>query len=393
MAGAGPFAVFAVTDAIFSPLAARQVLRAREATLQTARNDTLLAVAEAYFNVQEARGNLAGAEDAARKAAEVVRGIEPLVRYATPVEVNRARAELFQRRQLVTAARERWRTASAELARILRLDAAALVEPLEPPHLQVGLVPPHQTVDELIPLALTNRPELAAQQALVQATLQRLRQDRLRPLIPSVLLRGASTPVVGTLAGGAFGGGVNGHIGDFSARSDFDLQVLWEWKGLGLVNLGLIRERKAENRLAMLELFRIQDRIAEEVARSHAQLRSAALRLGDAEEGLKDAVQSAVKNMESMSKTIPLGDRFVLLIRPLEVVASIQALGQAYANYYGAVADYDRAQFRLYRALGQPAQALTGDGRAPVQPASCPAPIRATLGSPEIAGPAPGTLP
>jgi hypothetical protein len=38
-------------------------------------------------------------------------------------------------------------------------------------------------------------------------------------------------------------------------------------------------------------------------------------------------------------------------------VASLQGLAQAYADYYGAIADYDRAQFRLYHALGHPAQA------------------------------------
>jgi hypothetical protein len=48
------------------------------------------------------------------------------------------------------------------------------------------------------------------------------------------------------------------------------------------------------------------------------------------------------------------------LVRPQEVVVSIQALAQAYSDYYGAVADYDRAQFRLYRALGQPAQLVSG---------------------------------
>src|SRR5262245_16043681 len=70
---AGPSAVFAVTDAIFSPLVERQVVRARQADLQTAMNDSLLRVAEAYFNVQQARGELAGAQDAARRAEYLVR--------------------------------------------------------------------------------------------------------------------------------------------------------------------------------------------------------------------------------------------------------------------------------------------------------------------------------
>src|SRR5262249_13560901 len=47
---------FAMTDAIFAPLAAQQELHARKADVQTARNDAVLAMAEAYFNVQQARG-------------------------------------------------------------------------------------------------------------------------------------------------------------------------------------------------------------------------------------------------------------------------------------------------------------------------------------------------
>src|SRR5205823_7082655 len=114
-----------------------------------------------------------------------------------PMEAARARAERARRRQAATSARERWRTASAELARLVRLEPGLLVEPVEPPSLLVTLVHPAWTADELIPIALTNRPELAARQALVQATLQRLRQEKLRPLVPSILLRGASTNVTG----------------------------------------------------------------------------------------------------------------------------------------------------------------------------------------------------
>src|SRR5262249_10330946 len=153
---------------------------------------------------------------------------------ATPVDAIRARAELARRRQAVQTARERWRTFSAELARLLRLDPAALVDPLEPPHLRVTLVALDRPVDDLIPLALTRRPDLASRQALVRATLEALRAERLRPLVPSVLLRGAATNPAGTLAGGYFGGGLNSSLKNFGARGDFDVQVLWELLDLGL---------------------------------------------------------------------------------------------------------------------------------------------------------------
>jgi outer membrane protein TolC len=382
MVGAAPIAVFALTDAIFGPLAARQEVQARQAVWQTAVNDSLLAVADAYFNVQQARGELAGELDAERKALRLLRTVEDLATGLAPnLEVNRARTELARRRQAVQTARERWRVASADLVRILRLDPSTLVEPLELPHLQVSLVGLDHPVDDYIPVALTNRPELATQQALVRATLQRLRQERLRPLIPSVLLRGASTNPAGTLAAGLFGGGLNDNMGHFGMRSDFDVQVLWELQNLGFGNRARVNERKAENELAVLELFRTQDRVAAEVAQAYAQAISAAARAGDAERELRDAADTFTKSLEGMSQTKRAGNLEILVIRPQEVVAAVQALAQAYNDYYAAVADYDRAQFRLYHALGQPAQLLVDKWAdcpdPPPVPHSDPGPVSA----------------
>ncbi len=359
MAGIGPVAVFALADAFFSPLAARQVAGARTADLQATTNNTFLAVAEAYFNVQQARGELAGAEDIVRRAEDLVRRTERLAEVlAPPVEIVRARAELADRRQDVETARERWRVASADLVRLLRLDPTTVVQPVEPPHLQIALIPPDCPIDDLIPVALTNRPELAANQALVQATLQRLRQERLRPLIPSILLHGTSTPPE-TLGFGVFGGGINGDVSHFGIRSDFDIEVLWELRNLGFGNRALVNERRAEYRQSLLELFRTEDRVAAEVAQAHAQAQSAAVRARQAENELAAALDSVTKNFEGLGQTQRAGNLLVLVIRPQEAVAAVQALARAYARYYGAVADSNRAQFRLYRALGHPAQLLT----------------------------------
>src|SRR5262249_52306845 len=153
------------------------------------------------------------------------------------------------------------------------------VEPVEPPQLRIELFPLDKPVDDLIPVGLTNRPELASQQARVQATLTLLRQERLRPLIPSVLLRGYSTPVTGTLATSVFAGGPGSHIGNPGWRGDIDLQVLWQLDNLGLGNAARVHQRQAENQLAVLELFRIEDRVAAEVAQAYAQAQLAAQRV------------------------------------------------------------------------------------------------------------------
>jgi outer membrane protein TolC len=394
MLGAGPSAVFALTDALFAPLAARQELQARQAALQTARNDSLLAVAEAYFNVQQARGNLAAAEHVSRLTEAMVRRARELVPsgLVPELEVVRAQAAAAASRQAVQTARERWRLHSADLVRLLRLDPSTVVEPREPPELRITLLSLDQSVDDLIRLGLTNRPELAKQQALVRATLERLRQEKLRPLLPSVLLRGFSTPVTGTLAGGLFGGGSNGELGNFGARADFDLQFLWELRNLGLGNQALVQQRRAEQLAAAVELFRTQDRVAAEVAQAFAQARSAAARLTDAETELRQATDSANKNLQALGQTKTAGNLLILVVRPVEVIIAVQALGQAYSDYYAAVADYDRAQFRLYHALGRPAQAITDDGAACAGPGPDGAPARARLGPPlpaatESAGP------
>jgi hypothetical protein len=107
----------------------------------------------------------------------------------------------------------------------------------------------------------------------------------------------------------------------------------------------------------MLDLVRLQDQVAAEAAQVYAQAQSAASRLGKSENALRNAVESANKNFEGLGQTKTAGGKaIILVIRPQEVVAAIQALAQAYNDYYGAVADHNRAQFRLYRALGQPAQ-------------------------------------
>ena len=56
-----------------------------------------------------------------------------------------------------------------DLTQVLRLDPRAVVEPLEHDHLQITLIDPGRALDDLMPIALTNRPELASRRALIEA--------------------------------------------------------------------------------------------------------------------------------------------------------------------------------------------------------------------------------
>jgi outer membrane protein TolC len=383
MFGIGPNVVFSFSDAVYAPLAARQDLRAREAIHRASQNDTSLAVTEAYFGVQQARGDLAAATIAVKYAEDVARKTQSLMAkgLTPPSEVNRANTELGRRKQVVTAARERWRVASAELTRILRLDPSAVVEPAEPPYLPITVIDPAVTVDGLIPIALTARPELAENQAVVQATLARLKQEKIRPLVPSLAIRSVSTSPTMSIGYGLFGGGTNGSLGDYASRFDIDFQLMWEFESLGFGNRAKVQERRAEYQAATLALFRTQDRVAAEVATAFAQARSAAERINDAEPALREGIELANKTVEELGQTRRLGDSLILLLRPQEAVAAVQSFAQASQDFFAAITDYNRAQFRLYRALGHPAHCLANifppatplnSDEKPAQPPSVP---------------------
>src|SRR5262249_3191496 len=220
-------------------------------------------------------------------------------------------------------------------------EPGTLVEPDEEPALTVELIDPATTPDELIPIALTYRPELASDQAVIQAALARVRQGKVRPYVPTVAVRGVGSRAPGP-AGGYFGGGINDFMGNFGARFSVDVQAVWELQNLGLGNRAARREREAESRQALLQLLRTQDRVTAEVVQAHARVKRAANRLKAAEDEVINAAETVEKNLKGLvpGRRAP-GGELILVIRPQEAVAAVTALDQAYRDYYAAVADHN----------------------------------------------------
>ncbi len=186
---------------------------------------------------------------------------------------------------------------------------------MEPPHLKVTVIQPDEPLDELIPEALRGRPELAAQQALVKATIERLKQEKMRPLIPSLVLQGAANPG-DTLGAGYYEANLAGSNPTWTGRSDWDFQVVWQLQNLGAGNTGLVHERRGEERQATVELFRIQDQVAAEVTQAFADVEAATARMKEAEYGLSAAEVSFAGNLKGLSETIRTGDTLQLVVRP-----------------------------------------------------------------------------
>ena len=249
---------------------------------------------------------------------------------------------------------------------MLRLDPRAVVEPLEHDHVQITLIDPGRALDDLMPVALTNRPELASRRALVQAAevgdppgegaavhphgpAQRL-PDPLRNA-PGRHLRPRPQQQPEPVAG----------------RDDVSVQPLWQLENLGFGNLAQIKAQRGMESLAIIELFETQDMVAEDVTQAHARLQSAAARVVQADRALRTGIITFNGTFEGLKQTSRFGDVLVLISRPQEAVFALQLLKRAFDEYFTTVAEYNRSQFELFHALGYPARELA-DLRSPGAP-------------------------
>jgi outer membrane protein TolC len=345
-----------LTDAIFEPLAAKQVLDSRRFEIQAAKNDALLATANAYFDVHQYRGMYAGAIEAVKKGRQLVERVEHLSEDLVPVvEVNRAKRTLAALEQKTASAREMWRVSSANLTQTLRLDPTAVVVPIEHDHMQLTLIDPARSVEELVAIGVANRPEIASQKALIRAAEERIRREKSRPLLPLVLITGFQTPGNMMSQFGIFGTGFDGNMNLWSLREDVSLQLVWQLEGLGFGNLARIKEQRGEESNAIVKLYRTQDTVAAEVTASQAKLQAAAVRVIQADRSLREAITTYDGNFEGLEQTTRFGNVLHQVYRPQEVVKALDRLIESYDQYFTTIAEYNRAQFELFHALGYPA--------------------------------------
>lgn len=362
----GLSSVLRFSDAILEPRAANRMVAARQADVQTATNNAVLAAAEAYFDLLLASGLLAIEREAAVNARALAEITASYARSGVGLEADHQRTftELDHRRGNIEEAVGQLEVASANLVNLLVLDPNQVLAPVEPAEAVFRLLPDETPLDEMIVQGLRQRPELASAQELVQATLLRLKQARLRPLVPSLAF---------SYAGGGFGGGQNSFFGNFGSRGDATVSLYWEVQNLGFTDIAIARRNLAENRAAALRLIKVENQVAADVTTAYKSRLAASRRMARAAPAVSKGLESLRLNMLNIRR----GAGLPAATRPIEVLQPIQALAQARADYLNAVLAYNRAQFRLYRAIGQPPllppnapQPVPVSGRPTTQPAN-----------------------
>jgi outer membrane protein TolC len=330
-----------IATAVYGYLMSRQLVTQRGFTSVAVRNQAFLQTTLAYSELLRAEGRRAVAiqiRDEAKRVADLTAAYAKAGQ-GRNADAHRALTELQSRENDIQGAEGEVLTASARLCYVLNLDPSTRLHPTDAFVVPHPIVPDPTHVSELIALGLLQRPELKAQQAAIRQALLGLEGARVLPFSPTIL--------VGFSSGG-FGGGsnlVSPVFGGFGGRSDFDVYAYWTLQNLGVGNLSMINLAKARLGVAQYEQIAILDQVRAEIAEAYAKTHARYAQILTAERGVRSGTQGFREDLIRIQNTVAPA---------IETVDSLRLLARARYSYLNSIVNYDRAQFELYVALGQP---------------------------------------
>lgn len=338
--GGGPVLSWDLSEVLYAKLVAHQVVHARSASVGAARNQTLLEIAEGYFDLLAAHAALAVAQETRTNAERLAEVTDSFAKRGVglPSDAARAQTEFQFRKQQERLARERTITASAALARRLHLDARVQLVPVETKLVPLEIYPTDGEPGAFVDLALQHRPEIEEGRWLVSAADARVQQACWAPLLPRLQ--------VGYAAGG-FGGGYigdpKGFFNSFNNREDLSATAVWQLRNLGFGDSVRQQGEQLELTNANLQLARVVDRVTEEVVSAHESVASRHEQLDISRQSVTSAIESLDKNVQRIREGAGL---------PIEVLQSLQALDRARLEYLQTLTSFNKSQFRLFTATG-----------------------------------------
>ncbi|MGZ0172638.1 MAG: TolC family protein [Planctomycetales bacterium] len=334
----GLSAQFHLSDAVFAPRIAERNLEARNFSSWGTYHDQMLRASTAYLELLRAHQEDAIARETLRNADELARLTESFAStgQGAQADADRAATERAIRDNDVARADEAVDVASSRLAEVLHLDAPVRVIPTEQQVAPINLVSLQPSVQEMVAVGLSSRPEIGENSQLVAAACERLEREKYAPLLPSMLLG---------LSYGGFGGGIGGTVGNFNDRLDVDVSAVWEIRNLGRGDAAAQDVARAQIEQARYREIETMDRISREIVEARSQVKSRQRRIETSRTAVSSARQSYARNHQRIYEGQGL---------PIEFLQSLQALDQAQREYLRSVTDFNVAQFRLHHALGWP---------------------------------------
>ncbi|MCL5125812.1 MAG: TolC family protein [Deltaproteobacteria bacterium] len=343
-----------VGDAIFNALSARQLVRAAAGSLDAQFQNSSLEAALSYFQTLEdkARANVE------RQAAIISATYQKELHHAVEVGIAfrgdelRVKTETERYQIAIQLWLQRQRDSSAKLADILRMDSSIELIPEDSDLVPIMLFDVQTPLQAIIQQSYISRPEIRQSQAMIEAANAQRKAVTYGPIIPTL----STTMFFGSLNGGpdndlkdnngakirrTQGTPVSGR--NSGPTQDILFGVNWKIGPGGLGDLGAIRAATAKLDTEQLRGQKVIDEITRQVVQSFTRIRS-----------YYNQISMARNNVKSARETLRLteGRKDYGVGNVLEVIQAEQALERASTEYVVALAEFNKSQYELSRAVG-----------------------------------------
>jgi outer membrane protein TolC len=325
-----------IGDALYKSLAAKQLVKAADQGLEAQRQDTVLAAAQGYFELSFAQGAVGVAKESLRINADyeqqIGHALDAGIAFkgdALRVTVQKHRSELTLRQAI-----EQQRVVAARLAQVLHLDPSVELIAMNADLAPLTLIETNPGLDSLVQQSLRSRPELKESEALSSASREAKRGAVYGPLIPAVGAQGFF---------GGLGGGRDGVRDTFGAQEDYAIGVSWRIGPGGLFDFTRTRATESRLKISELNLGKLHDEVTRQVVEAFTHWQSLNEQLGV----VKHALEAAEEGLRLAQQRREFAVGIVL-----ENIQAEQDLTRARLDYLRAVADFDRAQYALRKAIG-----------------------------------------
>jgi len=334
--GAAVGAQVMLGDAIYNSLAARRLVKASEQGLQAQHQDAVLSAATGYFDLAQARALVDVAKEALATSREYQQQLHEAVNAGVAFKGDelRVQSQSEQYEVKLRQALEQQRVAAANLAQVLHLDSRVELVPQQAELVPLTLFATNVSVNLLVDQALDSRPELKQNEAFVSAARAGEKGAVYGPWIPAV---GAQV-----FAGG-LGGGPDGGPSHFAAEGDYTVGLSWRIGPGGLLDSGRIKASRSRVASAEFEVSKLKDAITSQVVATVVRMQSLGAQIELTQRNLGTAAETLRLTRERKQYGVGV---------VLEDIQAQQDLTRARVDYITALADFNRAQYRLAKAVG-----------------------------------------
>ncbi len=324
-----------IGEAIYKQLAAKQLVRAADHAVEAQRQETTANAAQFYFDLLAAQAAIGVATEAVNISSNYESQVEQAVGagFAFKGEQLRVRVQTERNRLTLRRAVEDRRGAATKLAQSLRLAPATDLLARDADLVPVTLL--QTNVAELLEQAFDLRPELKQSKALIASARETQKGVTYGPLVPSL---GAQAFF------GGLGGGKDNEWGNFDHQQDYLAGLSWRIGPGGLFDFDRQRAARARLNVAQLTGEKLRDEITRQVVDASTRADS----LNDQLTAAKGAMNAAEQTLLLTQQRREFGVGIVL-----EAIQAEQELTRARLDYLRIIAEFNKAQYALQRAIGK----------------------------------------